>query len=80
MRTPLILRVDLMKKDARKSRRIFRLQRIVKYAGTRPGPSPEVFSLCIPRDVVESLRLRAGDTYRFHALGGILTYEPMGAE
>ncbi len=74
-----ILKVGIMKKDARKFRRIFRLQRKVKYGGTRPGPSPEVFLLAVPRDVVEAMHLRAGDVYRFHALGGILTYEPMGA-
>ncbi len=64
----------------RKSRRVFRLQRHVRYAGTRPGPAPVVFSLSVPRDVVEAMHLRAGDVYRFHALGGILTYEPMGDE
>ncbi len=62
----------------RKSRRVLRLQRHVRYAGTRPGPSPEVFSICVPRDIVEKMGLAQGDKYRFHALGGILTYEPMG--
>ncbi len=66
-----------MEKDERKHRRIFRLQRRVKYAG--PGESPpDVFSLCVPRDVVEALGLEPGNPYRFHRLGGVLAFVPVG--
>ncbi len=68
-----------MKKDRRKARRVMKLQRRVKYAGTRAGPSPDVFSLCIPRDVIEALGLEPGDAYRFRRLGRVLAFVPVGA-
>ncbi len=66
------------KRRARKPRRSMRLQRIVKYMGTEPGPAREVFSLCVPRDVVRSLGLEAGAPYKFHRLGGVLAFVPVG--
>ncbi len=68
-----------MEKDRRKARRVLKLQRRVKYAG--PGESPpDVFSLCVPRDVVERMSLEPGENFRFVALGNILAYERMGAD
>ncbi len=39
-----------------------------------------VFYIAVPKDIAHALRLEPGTKYHFHALGGILTYEPMGAE
>ncbi len=67
-----------MKQDGKKRRRILRLQGRVRYAGPEAGPSPVMFSLSVPRDIVRELGLSKGDKYHFHALGGVLTYEPVG--
>ncbi len=67
-----------MKNDMRKFRRILRLQRRVKYAG--PGESrPPTFSLSVPRDFVERMRLEPGDRFRVHEIGGVLAYEKVEA-
>ncbi len=67
-----------MENTARKRRRVLSLQRIVKYSG--PSPVREQFLLSVPRDIVRELGLSKGAKYHFHALGGVLTYEPMGPE
>ncbi len=64
-------------KGERKYRRILSLRKTVKYAG--PGePSPGIFSLCVPRDVVEALGLEAGAKFRFRRLGSVLAFVPVG--
>ena len=57
---------------ASKPRRILHLQ---KRMGTR-----FVHYIAVPTDIVRELGLSKGDRYHFHALGGILTYEPMGGD
>ncbi len=66
-----------MEKGTRKHRRVLRLRRTVKYAS--PGePSPGLFSLSVPRDVVEALGLEPGDRFRFRRLGNVLAFVPVG--
>ncbi len=68
-----------MKQDGPKNRRrILRLQGSVRYSGVEAGPSPVRFSLSVPRDVVKKMELSKGDSFRFHVLGRILIYEPVG--
>ncbi len=60
-------------------RRVFRLQGRVPYMGAKPGPAHEIFSLSVPRDVVEAMGLAKGDRFRFRrGRGGRLEYKPIG--
>ncbi len=68
-----------MNNQTERPRRIFRLQRRVPYTGTRPGPAPVVFSLSVPKDVVDELGLSKGDRFKFRiGRGGRLEYEAIG--
>ena len=68
-----------IKKATERPRRVFRLQGRVPYMGAKPGPAPVIFSLSVPRDVVEGMGLAKGDRFRFsRGRGGRLEYTPIG--
>ena len=47
--------------------------------GAKPGPAPRLWSLSVPKDVVEKMGLSKKDRFRFSlGRGGRLVYEPIG--
>lgn len=67
--------------NTERPRRVFRLQSRVPYMGARPGPAPRLWSLSVPKDVVEKMGLSKKARFRFSlGRGGRLVYEPIGDE